>query len=197
MTKWWLDHFVKGFHLAMDIIETLETSEIDIMMSIQIHSLMAKIPKRTPQGESLTALTMELFRVSGLMLNAGDRLTSHLGLTGARWQILGAVFRADQPQPVAGLARILGANRQNVQRIANDLQLLGLLNFEPNPSHRRAQLVVLTKKGRTVYESAMALQAPWVNTLSDGLTMEDLAAFQRVLLFLREKLEMDGQRAGV
>jgi DNA-binding MarR family transcriptional regulator len=152
---------------------------------------MAIISKRTPAGETLTDLTMDLFRVSSLILLAGDRLAAHLDLTGARWQILGAIVRAGEPQPVAWLARNLGANRQNVQRIVNDLHTLEFLTFEPNPRHRRAQLLVLTDKGRQAYESAMALQAPWVNKLSRGLSLEDLAAFQRVLLTLRRKLEND------
>jgi hypothetical protein len=62
-----------------------------------------------------------------------------LGLTSARWQILGAIVAAERPQPVAWLARNLGANRQNVQRIINDLHKEGLVAFEPNPHHRRAQ----------------------------------------------------------
>ena len=160
-------------------------------MSIFIQRPIARIPKRTPAGETLTALTMDLFRVNSLILLAGDRLAAHLDLTGARWQILGAIVRAGQPQTVAWIARNMGANRQNVQRIVNDLQALEFITFETNPRHRRAQLVVLTTKGSQAYESAMALQAPWVNNLSQGISPEDLAAFQRVLFLLRERLEGD------
>lgn len=53
---------------------------------------------------------------------------------------------AAHPQPVTWLARDRGANRQNVQRIVNDLHKEGLVTFEPNPHHRRAQLVALTEK---------------------------------------------------
>jgi DNA-binding MarR family transcriptional regulator len=45
---------------------------------------------------------------------------------------------AERPQPVAWLARNLGANRQNVQRIVNDLHKEGLVAFENNPHHRRS-----------------------------------------------------------
>ncbi len=152
---------------------------------------MSKAPRRTPAGETLTALTMDIFRVNSLILLAGDRLAAHLDLTGARWQILGAIVRAGQPQTVAWLARNMGANRQNVQRVVNDLHALQFTTFETNPSHRRAQLVVLTDKGKLAYESAMALQAPWVNKLAKGIATEDLAAFQRVLLTLRHRLESD------
>ena len=75
--------------------------------------------KRTPAGDALTSLMLDLFRLNSLLLTAGDRMVARLGLTSARWQILGAIITAERPQPVAWLARNLGANRQNVQRIIN------------------------------------------------------------------------------
>ena len=145
--------------------------------------------KRTPAGEAVTSFILDLFRLNGLLLNAGDRLVARVGLTSARWQILGAIVSAERPQPVAWLARDLGANRQNVQRIINDLQRDGLVAFEVNPHHRRAQLVVLTEKGKRTFEAAMELQAPWINDLSDGVSVKDLATVHRVVTALRRKLE--------
>jgi DNA-binding MarR family transcriptional regulator len=87
--------------------------------------------KRTPAGEALTGLMLNLLRLNSLILTAGDRLVAPLSLTSARWQILGAVISAERPQPVAWIARDLGANRQNVQRIINDLHTDGLVIFEP------------------------------------------------------------------
>jgi len=132
---------------------------------------------------------LDLFRLNSLLLTAGDRLGARLGLTSARWQILGAIVEAERPQPVAWLARDLGANRQTVQRIVNDLHSEGLVAFEANPHHRRAQLVVLTDKGRRTFDAAMALQAPWVNDLSEGLSVKDLQNVHRVVAALRKKLE--------
>lgn len=149
--------------------------------------------RRTPAGDALTNLMLDLFRLNGLLLTAGDRLVARLGLTSARWQILGAIVEGERPQPVAWLARDLGANRQNVQRIINDLHKDGLVAFESNPHHRRAQLVVLTEKGRRTFDAAMALQAPWVNSLSDGLSIKDLQTVHRVTAALRKKLEGDDE----
>ena len=132
---------------------------------------------------------LDLFRLNSLVLTAGDRLVARLGLTSARWQILGGIVAAGRPQPVAWLARNLGANRQNVQRIINDLHKEGLVAFEANPHHRRAQLVVLTDKGRQTFDAAMRLQAPWINGLSDGLLVKDIETVHRVIAALRKKLE--------
>lgn len=144
--------------------------------------------KRTPGGNAVTDLVLELFRLNNQLLTAGDRLVAPLGLTSARWQILGAIVAADNPQPVAWLARNLGAHRQNVQRIINDLAKEGLVGFEANPHHRKAQLVVLTKKGRQTMDEAMRLQAPWSNSLADGLSVKNIETAHRVMLALRQNL---------
>jgi len=148
---------------------------------------------RTPAGEALTRLVLDLFRVNTLLSTAGDRLVARLGLTSARWQILGAILCAERPQPVAWLARNLGANRQNVQRIINDLRKEGLVAFEPNPHHRRAQLVLLTERGRQRLEAASRLQAPWVNSLSSDLSLKDIERTHRIIATLRENLEGSDQ----
>lgn len=155
---------------------------------------MSVSTQRTPAGEALTGLTLDIFRLNNLLLTAGDRLVSRLGLTSARWQILGAIARAEHSQPVAWLARNLGANRQNVQRIVNDLHEQGFITFEANPHHRRAQLVVLTERGGKTYAAAMALQAPWANDVTQHLTLKDFETFKRVVLSLREKLERDHEQ---
>ena len=141
------------------------------------------------KAEALTELLLTMFRSNNATLAWGDRIVSPLGLTSARWQILGAIVQADRKQPVAWLARDLGANRQNVQRIVNDLQKEGLISFEPNPHHKRAQLVVLTPKGRQTFEAAIDLYNPLVEALAEDLSPEDVQAAQRVLSALRTKLE--------
>ncbi|HXX50093.1 MAG TPA: MarR family winged helix-turn-helix transcriptional regulator [Xanthobacteraceae bacterium] len=145
--------------------------------------------KRTAAGDALTDLVLDLFRLNSLLLTAGDRLIARLRLTSARWQILGAMVAAERPQPVAWLARGMGANRQNVQRIINDLHKQGLVAFADNPHHRRAQLVVLTEKGKQAFDVAMRLQAPWINRLSEGLSVKDIQTMHRVIIALRQKLE--------
>src|SRR5947209_1268101 len=145
--------------------------------------------KRTPAGDALSDLILDLFRLNSRMLAAGDRLVAELGLTSARWQILGAIVAAGRPQPVAWLARDLGANRQNVQRIVNDLAKEGLVAFEPNPHHRRAQLVVMTAKGQQAYDAAIGLYNPAIDAIAAGVSIDDIKAAVRVVKFLRKHFE--------
>ena len=141
------------------------------------------------KAEALTDLILTMFRTNNTTLAWGDRIVSPLGLTSARWQILGAIVQAERPQPVAWLARDLGANRQNVQRIVNDLHRDGLVSFEANPHHKRAQLVVLTSRGQQTYDAAISLYNPLVEALAEELPPEDVQAAQRVLSALRTRLE--------
>ncbi len=143
----------------------------------------------TKRGMALTDVILDIFRVNSLLLSQGDRLVSELGLTSARWQILGAIVYAPRPEPVAWLARDLGSNRQNVQRIVNDLHKDGFVEFQPNPHHRRAQLVVLTEKGRAAFDSAMQLWTPWADSLARGLKIKDIGTMGAVMKALRRKLE--------
>ncbi len=144
--------------------------------------------KSRSTADAVTDLMLKIFRVNNALLLVGDRLVADLGLTSARWQVLGTIHAAGRAQPVAWLARDLGANRQNVQRIVNDLHAAGLVAFEANPHHQRAQLVVLTEAGRRVFDAAMALQAPWVATLTGGVTRTDVETALRVLDVLGKNL---------
>jgi DNA-binding MarR family transcriptional regulator len=151
--------------------------------------------KQTAAGKAVTDLILEVFRLNGRLLVAGDRLVAPLGLTSARWQVLGAIAFAEMPQPVSWLARSMGLNRQGVQRLVNEMSADGLVEMRPNPHHRRAHLVVLTKRGRAAYEAAARLQAPWVNALTKGLKSDDIAVALRIASALRMRLEEDLSRA--
>lgn len=147
--------------------------------------------KHTPAGSALTALALELFRLNNRLLAAGDRLVAGVGLTSARWKVLGTITAAQRPQPVAWLARDMGGNRQGVQRIVNDLVDAGLAALQPNPHHRRAPLVVLTEAGKQAFDESMRLQVPWINELADGLPATDIETAHRVIAALCGKLEAD------
>src|SRR3954453_2855307 len=126
--------------------------------------------------EAMTDLILETFRLNGRLLAAGDALVGDLGLTSARWQVLGAVAMSPVPLTVAHIARNMGLSRQGVQRIANELEAKRIVRFAPNPHNQRAKLVLLTEHGRTLYEAAAARQSPWVSALADGLSARDIEA---------------------
>ncbi len=147
-------------------------------------------------GDAVTALILETFRLNGRLLAVGDALVGGLGLTSARWQVLGAIAAAPVPLSVAQIARAMGLTRQAVQRLANDMRRDGLLRFAANPHHRRAKLVVMTPRGQGAYAEAMKRQIPWAQSLGQGLTAHQIAAASVVLKTLRQFLERDESNTG-
>lgn len=140
----------------------------------------------SPAGVALTALFLKLFRVNGLLLTAGDRLTSDRELTSARWQVMSVL--ADGPLTVSQIARNMGLKRQSVQRLVNVLSRQALLVLIDNPNHRRARLVQLTGMGRSHYEEISQIQAQWVNDISEGLDVDDLTLAFEQLRGIEERL---------
>lgn len=149
----------------------------------------------TETGEAVTALILDVFKLNGRLLVADDRLVAELGLTSARWQILGAIAYAERPQSVSSHARTMGAHRQGIQRIVNELEKEGIVEFQPNPHHKRAHLVLLTSKGRTLFDAALVLQIPWVNALSSGLKPKDIETAKTVIDHLKTRLEEETETA--
>jgi DNA-binding MarR family transcriptional regulator len=143
---------------------------------------------------SLDHLILEIFRLNGALLASGDDLVAELGLTSARWQVLGAIAREPAPEPVSRLARSIGLQRQGVQRIVNELAAEGFVKFADNPHHRRAQLVLLTPKGRNAYARAMEKREPWVRALAEGLSEDRISGALDALRHLRARLEAQGPR---
>jgi hypothetical protein len=77
----------------------------------------ADIPSRTAAGDAFSALVVQIFRLNGLLLSAGDALAEPAGQTSARWRVLAAV--EDKPRSVAQIARAWGLARQSVQGVAD------------------------------------------------------------------------------
>jgi DNA-binding MarR family transcriptional regulator len=138
---------------------------------------------------AITKLILETFRLNGRLLAAGDALVRDLGLTSARWQVLGAVAMSPVPLPVSHIARNMGLSRQGVQRVADELEARGIVRFAPNPHHRRARFVLLTERGSALYEAAAERQGPWAAALADSLSAEAIEAATELLRTLRDRLE--------
>jgi DNA-binding MarR family transcriptional regulator len=128
----------------------------------------------TETGRLTTDLILAVFRLNGRLLAAGDRLGSDLGLTSARWQVLGALESG--PGSAAEIARRMGLKRQSVQRLVDAMTADGLLKLADNPHHKRARLVHVTELGRARYAAIMARHLDWANALGEGLDPRTLAS---------------------
>jgi DNA-binding MarR family transcriptional regulator len=146
---------------------------------------------------TITELILETFRLNGRLLAAGDALVRDLGLTSARWQVLGAVAMSPVPLPVSHIARNMGMTRQAVRRLVNEMEDDGLVRFGPNPHHQRAKLVLLTPRGKAAYEGAMERQGPWASNIADGLSIKQVEAATALLRTIRQRLEGHTEKGGL
>ncbi|WP_338863609.1 MarR family winged helix-turn-helix transcriptional regulator [Myxococcus stipitatus] len=149
--------------------------------------------KYTSAGATFTDLVFEIFRNNGLILAAGERLAEPAGLTSARWQVLGVVDH--EPAPVANVARTIGLTRQSVQQTADALEADGLIEYQENPHHRRAKLIVMTPKGRERLREVEARQTAWANEIGSSLPLASLRAAVEALGTVRKTLEKDAASA--
>ena len=151
---------------------------------------------RTAEGDAATAVVLEIFRVNGLVLAAGSQLAAHEGLTAARWQVMGAVALAGRPLTVPQIARRMGLTRQAVQATVDRLLAEALAEARDNLDHHRSPLIALTERGRHTYAAVDQRQIRWINELSAGLQITDLAAAAGVLRELGDRLERANDTAG-
>jgi DNA-binding MarR family transcriptional regulator len=139
--------------------------------------------------DATARLIFDVLRLANALTVAGDALVAPLGLTSARWQVLGTLAHQSQPTTMAGLARVLGLTRQAVQRVVGEMRRAGLVELQENPEHKRAGLVVLTPEGRAAHDKADALRVPWTEGLAAGLDELRVARAGEVVRTLRETLD--------
>ncbi|WP_443019728.1 MarR family winged helix-turn-helix transcriptional regulator [Sphingomonas adhaesiva] len=121
-------------------------------------------------------LIFEILRLHGRLIAAGDSLVGPLGLTSARWQVLGTVANTEDRITMADIARSLGQSRQSVRRVVSELIDEGFLEMADNPRHLRAPHVILTSKGMETYRKATDARIPWNRRLSEKVAPQDVEA---------------------
>jgi DNA-binding MarR family transcriptional regulator len=166
---------------------------IDITMRMpylnpMIQARPADTKNKSRLCEALTGLVIDVFRLNGDLLASGDALVGDLGLTSARWQVLGAIALSPVPLPVAHLARNMGLTRQAVQRSMDEMREDGFVRLDPNPYHRRAMLVTMTERGEATYRAASERQERWADALATDLSPESIEAAGILLRELQRRL---------
>ena len=134
-------------------------------------------------------LVLSIFRLNGLLIAEGDAMTDGLGLTHARWKVIGAIALSNAGLTVPGIARVLGQSRQAVQRITDVMVEDGLLNYLANPRHKRSVLVTLTEEGNHVYNKLREVQDPWAIENTEDIPIEELDQALRLIRRLIKKLD--------
>jgi DNA-binding MarR family transcriptional regulator len=146
--------------------------------------------------DTLTEVILKIFRLNGALIENGNQLVKPLGLTSARWQILGAIATNNNPTSCPQIAKMMGITRQGALKQLDLLEEEGLVEAIENEKNERSPLFDLTPKGRKQYASAMKLQEKWVLKLMKNLNQEDIKSTASTLGQLIMNLE-DPQQRGV
>ncbi|MDZ4678339.1 MAG: hypothetical protein SGI74_12620 [Oligoflexia bacterium] len=90
----------------------------------------------------------------------------------------------DGQMTVSQIARVLKSNRQNVQRIANELVADGVCEYTDNYFHSRSKILRLTSKGRKIWKTETLSFAKFAMSYTSPVRVEDLANIMRSLEFM-------------
>lgn len=141
--------------------------------------------------DPLSRFSLAIFRVNGLLLRDGDRMTHAIGQSSARWQVLGRA--GYMPQTVAEMARDMGHARQSVQRVADELVKEGLAVYRDKPTDKRTKLLELTAQGAEVLGTIYALNDARTQELMQKLDAAALVQASDLLDAIGDILEADEQ----
>lgn len=138
-------------------------------------------------------LALAVFAANGRLVSAGNTLVEHLGLTSAWWQVLTALRYSRTPLTVASIARAMGLTRQAVQRIVDLLSKRGLVVFQPNPHHLRANLVMLTPDGSEAVAGAeravAAIDRAIVDQIGAARIRDAITTLHAMVAIISERLD--------
>ena len=136
--------------------------------------------------QALVAANRDLAEV---VTRVADGILEAEGVTPGERSLL-MLVRRHRSLTVPRLAEHKGVSRQHVQVTANALSKKGLLEFRPNPAHKRSRLVALTSEGVDLVKRIMAREGEVMTRVAARLDPERtrIAAesLARVLDLVRE-----------
>lgn len=135
-------------------------------------------------------------RVSRLASLLGARLAEvfeTFGLTGADFDVLATLRRSGEPYRLnpTDLCQSMMVSSGGMTKRLDRLEGQGLLRRDPDPDDRRATLVTLTARGRTLVDEVVVAHVQNEASLLEPLTHADRAELVKLLRKLLVSLERD------
>ena len=138
-----------------------------------IHNAVATEVARSSALERLWGVAAVLS--AGMATGLAER-----GLTLARASVLWQL-QQNGPSTQHALSRALRVTPRNVTGLVDALEADHLVSREPHPTDRRATLVTLTSEGASLARAMRRDQDRFAQTLFEGVSEAELAAFLRML----------------
>lgn len=95
------------------------------------------------------------------------------------------------PLTVPSLAREFNVTRQGVQVLVDELDRLGLTEFQTNPAHKRSHLVVLTPEGRSAFLEIHSRELAALDQRTGAFDPAELRHTAEVLVQLAQAIGAD------
>ena len=99
------------------------------------------------------------------------------------------------PLTVPQIAQMRPTSRQRMQRLADELEAEGLVEFIDNPKHRRSKLVTLTHKGDARYRELNARFLAIASTMGVGLSEGDVRRATEIVRRLSGDVKARSERS--
>jgi DNA-binding MarR family transcriptional regulator len=98
------------------------------------------------------------------------------------------------PLTVPQIAQMRPTSRQRMQRLANELEAEGLVEFIDNPKHRRSKLVRLAPKGDARYREHDARLLSIASMMGAALSEEDIRKATEIVRQLSDDVKVRSER---
>ncbi len=103
------------------------------------------------------------------------------GLSTTEWAILGIVYERKDGMRLSELAATLDVEAPFVTAVTNDLQKKELIEIIIHPKDRRAKLLFITKKSKSLVPKVEESLKSMLKELLSGTTKEDMDTYRKVL----------------
>ena len=144
---------------------------------------------RQTDAYQITWLTRRLFRA---MADKADSYLKPLGVAAADRAVLEFLY-PDQVLTVPEIAKRYNVSRQHVQVTVNPLLEAGLLGQRLNPAHKRSPHILLTAKGRRLFDRIRKQDQRAIEELFAGVPAKAQQQTRITLAKLLAKLESKGE----
>jgi DNA-binding MarR family transcriptional regulator len=135
---------------------------------------------------AISELLNQVRNSQGIVAAGTDMVISGSPLSPARFLLLRVVAFSQAAKTVPTLARHLAVSRQAIQRLADGLAKDGIVALRPNPHHLKAPLVVMTPKGRQLFDLCESRYQEWLASLAGTFSDDEVDAATKLLQRLQE-----------
>ncbi len=137
--------------------------------------------------QDMKRVLIALGRTNGI-INKHSRILSSNEISPARLQMLSAIAHFSTPT-ISFIARSIKSSRQNVSVLVDGMVRDNLVVMVPNPHHKKSRILRLTEEGKKLLDSISNRRDMLCNTISDGISNEDLQTTARVLNHICKVME--------